>query len=147
MKIRYAIRIEGREVKNDKSIDVDLGPHASEILTAYLKEFRHAIADEPGTALFPQQGGNARDPGNFSREITKRIYRETGLRVHSHLFRHLAANLYLDRFPGDYETVRRLLGHKKLDTTMKFYARLSNKAAFKVYDTSVLSHFRGRKDD
>ena len=146
-KTRYAIRIEGREVKNLSSIDVDLGAHASEILAVYLKGFRHAIADEPGTALFPQQSGGARDPGNFSQEITKRIYRETGLRVHGHLFRHLAAKLYLDRFPGDYETVRRLLGHKKLDTTMKFYARLSNRVAFKVYDTSVLSHFRGRKDD
>ena len=50
-----------------------------------------------------------------------------------HLFRHFAGKLYLERHPGDYESVRRLLGHKKLDTTMTFYSVFDNKFAHGRY--------------
>lgn len=143
---RFALAIDGVEVKNSKSIDVDLGEHASRILNRYLREYRHVLADNPTTAFFPQRSGRPRNAGNFGKEISDKIYRETGLEVHPHLFRHLAAKLYLERTPGDYETVRRLLGHKKLDTTMTFYARLDNKWAFRHYDEAVLADYRRRDD-
>jgi integrase len=144
----YSLRIEGPEVKNSAPLDVDLGAEVSGMLDTYLKEFRHLVSCDPGTSLFPQHAGHGpRKPSNLSAELSSRIYRETGLKVHAHLFRHLAAKLYLDQRPGEYETVRRLLGHKKLETTMSFYARLTNKAAAKRYDEVVLKHLRGRKDD
>lgn len=144
----YSLRIEGSEVKNSVPLEVDLGEDASAFLDTYLRDFRHLVSSEPGTALFPQHvGPGPRKPSNLGTELTQRIYRETGLTVHAHLFRHLAAKLFLDQKPGEYETVRRLLGHKKLETTMKFYARLTTKAAAARYDTVVLAGLRGRKDD
>jgi integrase len=41
-----------------------------------------------------------------------------------HQFRHLAAKVYMDRCPGGLETVRRLLGHKSIATTERFYHEL-----------------------
>jgi hypothetical protein len=35
----------------------------------------------------------------------------------------------LKHHPGDYETVRRLLGHKNIQTTIKFYCGLETIAA------------------
>jgi len=57
-----------------------------------------------------------------------------GVTIHAHLMRHLAAHLYLLANPGDYETVRRLLGHKNIETTIRFYEGLLTDDAFARYD-------------
>jgi integrase len=60
----------------------------------------------------------------FSQQITVRIQKAVGLRVTVHQFRHAAAAIYLKHRPGDYETVRRLLGHRDIQTTIRFYCGL-----------------------
>lgn len=145
---RYAVRVDSTQVKNGMPIDVDLGADASALLRTYLDEFRSHLSDSPGTALFPKQGaGGSRAPGNLGQDIQAAIKRETGLTVNPHLFRHLGAKLYLEANPGDYETVRRQLGHKKLDTTLSSYAKFDNKLAQERYQTAVLTvrNPRGRK--
>ena len=53
----------------------------------------------------------------LSSQITKRIQKATGLRVTVHQFRHAAAALILKAKPGNYEYVRRILGHFNIQTT------------------------------
>jgi integrase len=65
----------------------------------------------------------------FSKQITERIQKAVGLRITVHQFRHAAAAIYLKHHPGDYETVRRVLGHRSLTTTVKFYCGLETIAA------------------
>jgi integrase len=57
--------------------------------------------------------------------------------MHAHLFRHFAAKLYQDAHPEDVETVRRILGHKSLKTTMKAYIEVKNAAAFRRWDALI----------
>jgi len=57
-----------------------------------------------------------------------------------HQFRHFAAKLYLDHHPGDYETVRRLLGHKSIATTIRFYQELDTATAVRRY-TDIVAGF------
>ena len=57
-------------------------------------------------------------------QITKLIEREIGLAITPHQFRHAAAALILRTDPGNYELVRRVLGHKSLATTTSFYIGL-----------------------
>ena len=61
--------------------------------------------------------------------------------MNAHLFRHLAAFLYLKVHQGEYETVRLLLGHKSIQTTIGFYCGLEQPAAFERYD-QVLDAYR-----
>ncbi len=63
--------------------------------------------------------------------------------MNAHLFRHLVGMLYLQRHPGSYELVRRILGHKKMATTLSFYTDLESKWALRRYDEEVLSR-RGK---
>lgn len=140
----YTLRIEGREVKNGEPIEVKLNSRNSQLMHTYITRFRPLISGIPGTALFPQQSNGApRNPTNLSGSLKDLIYRETGLTVNTHLFRHIAAKLYLREKPGDFETVRRLLKHRKLQTTMDFYAELSNQWAHDHYDETVLSKWGG----
>lgn len=136
----YTIRIDGAEVKNGESIVVVLNPHNSQLLHRYITRFRSLISVASGTAVFPKASdGSPRGPDNFSNALKAQIYRETGLTVHTHLFRHITAMLYLRERPEGFETVRRLLKHKQLQTTMDFYAPLSNQWAHEHYDDVVLS--------
>jgi integrase len=142
----YAVRIESSQVKNGTPIDVELGKETSAILRSYLDHFRRQVSPEPGTALFPRKDGRgSRSPANFGQHLQAAILRETGLTVHPHLFRHLAAKLFLEAHPGDYETARRLLGHKKLDTTLSFYAAFDNREAHRRYQDAVLTAPARRK--
>ena len=55
-----------------------------------------------------------------------------------HLMRHLGALLYLDRNPGSYEIVRRVLGHKRLSTTVGNYTGAETDAAIEHFDAVIL---------
>lgn len=145
---RFMVNVSAEDVKNNSSIDFDLGAQQSVLLETYLSEFRQQVSDDPGSFLFPKKsGGDFRSPAQLGSELTSLIYRETGLIMNAHLFRHFAGMMFLTHNPGEFETVRRILGHKKLDTTTSFYARFSNKAAIKRYDETVLSKWRGYDDD
>lgn len=142
----YSIRIEGTEVKNHESIEIRLGEETSGILHTYISQFRNALTEVKGTALFPKASdGLPREPGNLGANLSALIYRETGLKMHPHLFRHFAAKIYLDAHPGQYELVRRLLKHKTLQTTVNFYAELTSQHAYDIY-SETLAKF-GRRHD
>lgn len=144
----YSIRIDGTEVKNGEPIEVKLNPGNSKFLHRYIMQYRPLISSANGSAMFPKSGSGApRSPDNLAGDLTRRVARETGLKVHPHLFRHLAAMLYLRERPGDFETVRRLLKHKRLQTTMDFYADVSNQWAHEHYDDVVLSKWKGKSHD
>ena len=143
-KTAYIIRVPDSEVKNRSPIDMRMNIEMSGLLRHYMDHYRPLLTKKLGDALFPQAGnGEPRKPGNLGQSISSCIKRETGLDVHPHFFRHLAAYLFLQQHPGEYETVRRLLGHKKLATTMKYYAEMSSQAAHDRYDHSVLSRHGG----
>ncbi len=73
------------------------------------------------------------DPSRLSSRISERIRKETGLEVHPHLFRHLCAQLWLRAHPGHYESLRRLLGHSQLSSTLDVYAGLEAGTATRAY--------------
>ena len=62
------------------------------------------------------------------------MLKETGLNVNVHLFRHIAAKRYLKERVGDHETVRQLLGHKSLATTMRSYCDFKQGDAMLRFD-------------
>jgi integrase len=57
----------------------------------------------------------------FSGQITGRIIKRVGLRITAHQFRHAVGALILQRYPGNYELVRLILGHRNVQTTIRCY--------------------------
>jgi integrase len=141
---RLAVVIPGSEVKNRQPIEIDLPKESVKLIKTYLSDWRPLLTATPGDALFPANSGKPRLPGHLSQEMKHIIYRETGIKMNAHLFRHMAGMLYLDQNPGEYETVRRLLGHSKLTTTTSFYAPLDNAKANKRYEEAVLAKRRAK---
>ena len=83
-------------------------------------------------------GQNATLTGTLAGQIVAAIRRHIGVRMTVHAFRHVAAKIYLDRNPGAYALVSRLLGHRSIQTTMNAYTGLESKAAGIVYDQEIL---------
>jgi|HubBroStandDraft_6_1064221.scaffolds.fasta_scaffold1572640_1 integrase len=73
--------------------------------------------------LFPGESDGHKTETTLSGQIIDRITKEIGIRVTPHQFRHLAAAFILEKDPANYEFVRRVLGHKNLQTTINFYER------------------------
>ena len=133
------IVIPGHEVKNGEDLEFELPGEIVELLDLYLRDFRPRLADADNRWLFP-----GREPGThkaimtMGEQLRARVFKGTGLHVNLHLFRHICAKLYLDCMPGNYEVVRRLLGHRSSETTIRFYAGMESKSASKHYDDVIL---------
>ena len=70
-------------------------------------------------------------------QIGRFIRRELGCRLSPHQFRHLCGYLYLQRHPHGHEVVRAMLGHRSIETTLRFYAGLEGIAAARHYDAML----------
>jgi integrase len=137
------IVIEPEEVKNREPLEHPLPPEGIDVVERYIREFRPRLASAGNTALFPGIGAGPKNQDFFGTQISRTIRAHTGLRVNPHLFRHVTAKLYLDQNPGSYEVVRRVLGHRSIDTTTAFYTGLETAAAVRHFDETILHLRRG----
>lgn len=138
--------IPGDEVKNGEPLEFELPGETVDLIDLYLREFHPRLTDHPSRWLFPGNSNGPKTREFLGDQVSKRVSKETGLKVNLHLFRHIAAKIYLDKEPGGYEVVRRLLGHRSMDTTLSFYAGQETAAATRHYDDTVLKLRRNGKD-
>lgn len=131
------LTIEREETKNRQVLDYPLPPSTVRILDLYLERYRPPLTQQ-GAWLFPGRGGGAKAANLLSAQIQYTIRQHTGLVVHTHLFRHLAGKFSLLLDPSNYEQVRRLLGHKTIDTTTLYYTGFATDAAARRYHEHVL---------
>lgn len=139
------LHIAADKTKGRQAIDAIIAPPYSTTINRYITHHRKYLTDELGLWLFPSGSGNGpRRPDHFGQLIKERVFKETGLVMNAHLFRHFSAFVYLEANPGAYEDVRRVVGHAKMDTTTSFYAPASSKAAFKRYADILKNHMGTR---
>lgn len=118
------------DVKNRVDLNFKFDESLTKLIDEYVHEFRPTLLrGSNANWLFPGESGEPKNGLLFSKQVTERIQKAVGLRITVHQFRHAAAAIYLKHHPGDYEAVRRVLGHRSLTTTIKFYCGLETIAA------------------
>ena len=128
------------DVKNRVRLEYPLEQYLTQLIDEYVHDFRPTLLRGRNEHwLFPGQRGGAKGDC-FSGQITKRIYKATGLRMTVHQFRHAAGALILQHRPGEYELVRRILGHRNVQTTINAYVGLENIQASEIFGKIVLEH-------
>ncbi|MFM2350066.1 MAG: hypothetical protein RIR04_1032 [Pseudomonadota bacterium] len=135
------------DVKNDKDLEFTLPSGLCKHLDVYVSRCLPILVRGGSSYLFPNTTGGSKTPGSLSVQLKTFLKRETGLIFNSHLSRHLAAKLFLERNAGDYATVQMLLGHKDLQTTMRAYVGLEQGDAIKRYDQMMDDLLEGGRDD
>jgi integrase len=131
------IVIPPTETKTRMPFERELSEGTIKLLDTYITTYRPLLCPIDSPWLFPNHLGGRRCTVTFSTSISKFILRETGLKMHAHLFRHLGVKLHHAEHPHDIETARRMLGHTTSTTTSKAYSDLRNDAANKRYDETL----------
>lgn len=128
------ILIDRTEVKNNVDIEIPLPKATIQTIKTYLKRFHQLLAPAGCMMLWPSADGGHKRPTVLATQITACVRERCGVEMNPHLFRHLAAKLYLEANPGAYGVVRMLLGHRSIATTIKAYCGTEYAAAYKAYD-------------
>ena len=128
------------DVKNNEELTFPFNAEVSDFIDEYVQDFRPALmrgSNEPH--LFPggKGDGSHKLARTLSDQITKRIDKEIGFRITAHQFRHAAAAIILKNEQGNYELVRRVLGHRNIQTTTNFYVGLETMDASKHYGEMI----------
>ena len=138
---RLYLVIPAEEVKNGEPVDFELPQSVFLILQWYVTKYRSFLLRGDTSALFPGEGNNPKLPGTLGPQISREVFRRTGLAFNPHLFRHAAGKIFLDQHPGQYEVVRRVLGHKSITTTTAIYTGAETRAAGSLF-ASVIEDLR-----
>lgn len=141
------IVLPAHEVKNARDLEFTLPSGLCKYLDTYVSRCLPILVRGGSTYLFPNTSGGAKREDGLSVQIKTFIKRETGLIVNAHLYRHLAAKLYLERNPGDYPVVQMLLGHKDLQTTLRAYVGMEQGDAIKRFDKMMGDLLAGGADN
>jgi integrase len=139
--------IPAGEVKNKNPLEFELPSDVVGLLELYLKKFRPLLVTDGSSYLFPARQGGAKKPQQFAEQIKRGVRIGTGLTVNVHLFRHVCAHLFLKAHPGEYETVRLLLGHSSLAVTVRAYCGLERADAVRRYDNLIDGYRRSQEDE
>ena len=134
---RFMLFLDDFEVKNEVNLSFELDPQTADLVRWYIDEHRPRLNPAGSDFLFPGLKGGPRSECGMSNPIKREMRKCLGLEMNPHLFRHVSAKIFLDRNPGQWETVRQLLAHKSIVTTMRFYAEFDRTIAAKLYQKVV----------
>jgi len=88
--------------------------------------------------------GRPKRADTLGKQLARLVHRSLGLAVSPHLCRHLVHLVVLNRFPGAYVMVSRILGHKSLETAIRNYASEDMSIALRAYGELVDDTAAGR---
>ena len=131
------------DVKNRVNLDFTFDEARTKLIDEYIHEFRPTLVRGSNAAwLFPGVAGEPKTANMFSTQITERIQKATGVRITVHQFRHASAAIYLKHRSGEYETVKRMLGHRNIQTTINFYCGLETTQANEAFGKIIRQHIK-----
>jgi integrase len=126
------------DVKNRVHLQFKLLPEFSELIDEYINDYRPTLLRGSNDLwLFPGQKREIKNSRTLSLQVTDRVIKATGMRITVHQFRHAAAAIFLKHRPGEYELVRRMLGHRNIETTRNFYIGLENIQASEIFSDII----------
>jgi integrase len=137
----YWLVFPSHDVKNQVDLTFPFDGNITKFIELYIRDFRPVLVRGSNTSLlFPGGKGDGKNKlaATLSDQITRRIEKELGFRITAHQFRHAAAAIILKKEPGNYELVRRILGHRNIQTTIKFYVGLETVESSKQFGQMIL---------
>jgi integrase len=124
-----SLEIVASEVKNKTDMAFDIPRRTAKMLIEYRDRIAPKIIGRRPDRLFVNADGSPKSQATVAWLIKTYARRRAGIVLTSHQFRHLSAKVLLDAEPGSFETVKQLLGHKSLKTTVGAYAGIDSRRA------------------
>ena len=139
------IDIDGDETKNGQSHSFPLPADCASLIRLYLTKYHPRLAVGGNPYLFTSDlPGRPKRADTLGKQLSRLVRRSLGLEVNPHLYRHLVHLVVLNRFPGAYAMISRILGHKSLETAIRNYAGEDMAIALRAYQDLVDDAAAGR---
>ena len=145
----YWLEFPSYDVKNGTDLTYPFTMEVTKFIDIYIHEFRPLLLRGSNTRLlFPGGNGDgeAKRTNTLSEQIAGLTDREIGLRITAHQFRHAAAAIILKDQPGNYELVRRILGHTNVQTSVNSYIGLETLESSKQFGEMIEKHIDAPTD-
>jgi integrase len=142
----YMLVFPDYDVKNNVPLEFAFDQTTTALIDEYVFQYLPQLMQGSNHDwLFPGAGREHKATKTLSEQISQRLWRELGLDVTPHQFRHAAAYIMLKADPGNYELVRRVLGHRSITTTLNFYTGLETLEATRLFGEMVTDLARGEE--
>jgi integrase len=128
------------DVKNRVPLEFPLDERTTAIIDEYIHFHRPTLMrGRYHDRLFPGTANDLKLGRTLGAQITKLLWKRLGLKITPHQFRHAAGAILLQKYPGNYEQLRRVLGHRYITTTINRYVGLESIAASQRFAELVTS--------
>jgi integrase len=135
----YWLHFTPEDTKNNVRLEFVFKEYLTRLIDEYVHDFWPTLLrGRKEDYLFPGLREGAKGKISFSVQITKRIYKATGLKMTVHQFRHAAGAIILKNRPGEFELVRQILGHRSIATTMRCYVGLETIQASEIFTNMIM---------
>lgn len=131
------LELAAGEVKNKTELAFDIPSHVAKMLIEYRDRLAPKIIGHRPERLFVNADGSAKAQATVAWVISNYLKRCAGIMLTPHQFRQLSAKVLLDSDPGGFETVKQLLGHKSIKTTVGAYAGIDSRRAARHHQRLV----------
>ena len=132
-----SLELAAGEVKNRREMAFDIPPLVAKMLMEYRNCIAPSVIGRRPDRLFVKADGSPKNQWSVAWLIRKYLKRRAGIALSPHQFRHLSAKVVLDAEPGNFETPREFLGHKRVETTATIYAGISSRRAARHHQRLV----------
>lgn len=127
--------------ERDPDLEIELSAEASRLLQDYLtvvRPFALQPGDEENPFLFPGQGmERGRSYQNLLDRLVGWVFKITGAQMHPHLYRHMIGWIWLRKDINKLPAVQQLLGHRDIQTTINYYAKIDTSLAMDEWQKVV----------
>lgn len=138
MKGTATFNFSAGEVKNEQSLSFPLPDHVAKAIRLYIERFRPLLTTSNDGFLFPSTKlGSPKRPDTLSKQLSKLVKATLGLDVNPHLYRQIVHLIVLRQFPGAFEMVSRVLGHKSTQTALTNYGSEGIAIAMETYSELI----------
>jgi integrase len=150
----YLLAFPEYDVKNGVPLEFPFDEATTALIDEYIHRYRPQLMRGLNHDWLFAGGSGQKSSKTLSDQISERMWKEVGLEITPHQFRHAAAYIMLKADPGNYELVRRVLGHRSITTTRNFYIGLETLEATRQFgkiiadlerDEPEVKRFRGRR--
>ena len=122
---RQELVVSSVEEKGRKPYRIAFPSVLEESLEEYLTKWRPVLNQKSGDRVFMTNRGGRLTPKLLIDRTTALGEKYLQIsKMNPHFFRSLVVSSYLIQFPNQTETVRQLLGHRRLETTLKYYIHI-----------------------
>ncbi len=137
--------IDGSEVKNGQPMSFPLPKDCAELIKLYRRSYLPVLCPDGTDFLFPGPfADRPKRSDTLSKQLSRLVHRSVGFEVNPHLYRHLVHLIILDRYPGAYAMVSRVLAHKSIQTAIRNYAGKDIAIAMRAFQDLINDTMRGR---